>query len=177
MATSWISLPLAPGFSSLELKKVSRTGQRCKLELLRSIITRLRGAVGDRRRARRYRARIRASVSLLDVKLVAESAIPRQLPQVEGYTRDLSETGLALVVPTIRIGEYYLTGDGRRLRITLDLPEGPLALHVIPVRYEKLDEDKAETGYLIGVRITEVSDADRTQFNAYLEKLGMKDEG
>ena len=146
-------------------------------ELLRSIISRLRGAMGDRRRARRYRARLRASVSLLDVKLVAESAIPRQLPQLEGYTRDLSETGLALVVPTIRIGEYYLTGDGRRLLVTLDLPPAPLALHVIPVRYEKLDEDRTETGYLIGVRITEISDADRAQFNAYLEKIGMKDEG
>jgi hypothetical protein len=133
--------------------------------------------VGDRRRARRYRARLRASVSLLDVKLVAESAIPRQLPQLEGYTRDLSQTGLALVVPTIRIGEYYLTGEGRRLLVTLDLPPAPLALHVIPVRYEKLDEDRTETGYLIGVRITEINDADRARFNTYLEKIGIKDEG
>ena len=141
-------------------------------ELLRSIITRLRGVMGDRRRARRYQARLTASVSLLDVKLVAESVIPRRLPQVEGYTRDVSETGLALILPTIRIGEYYLTGEGRRLLVTLDLPTGPLALHVIPARYEKLDEDKTETGYLIGVRITEMSDADRARFNAYLEEQG-----
>jgi len=133
--------------------------------------------MGERRRARRYRVRVPANVSLLDVKQVAESAVPRRLPQLEGYTRDLSQTGLALVVPTIRIGEYYLTGEGRRLLVTLALPTGPLALHVIPVRYEKLDEEQAETGYLIGVRITEVSDADRSRFNAYLEKLGMKDDG
>lgn len=141
-------------------------------ELLRSIITRLRGVMGDRRRARRYQARLTASVSLLDVKLVAESAIPRRLPQIEAYTRDLSQTGLALIVPNIRIGEYYLTGEGRRLLVTLNLPPAPLALHVIPVRYEKLDEDRAETGYLIGVRITEVGDADRARFNAYLEEQG-----
>ena len=148
-------------------------------ELLRSLITRLRGAMGDRRRARRYHVRLRVSVSLLDVKLAAESAIPRRLPQVEGYTRDLSETGLALVVPTIRAGEHYLTGEGRRLLVTLEHPAGPLPLQVIPVRYEKLDEEKSETGYLIGVRITEVSEADRARFNAYLEEQDerMKAEG
>ncbi len=145
-------------------------------ELLRSIITRLRGVMGDRRRARRP-VRLRVSVSLLDVKPAAESAIPRRPPQVEGYTLDLSETGMALVVPTIRAGEYYLTGEGRRLLVTLAHPTGPLSLHVIPVRYEKLDEDKTETGYLIGVRITEINDADRARFNAYLEEQGMRAEG
>ncbi len=146
-------------------------------ELLRSIITRLRGAMGDRRHARRYQARLRVSVSLLDVKMAAESAIPRRLPQVEGYTLDLSETGMALIVPTIRAGEYYLTGEGRRLLVTLAHPTGPLSLHVIPVRYEKLDDDKAETGYLIGVRITEVNEADRARFNAYLEEQGIRAAG
>ncbi|MBA3766164.1 MAG: hypothetical protein H0W99_04075 [Acidobacteria bacterium] len=48
---------------------------------------------------------------------------------------------------------------------------------VNPVRYEKLDEDKAETGYLIGVRITEVTDADRARFNAYLEEQGIRAAG
>lgn len=139
-------------------------------ELMRSIITRLRSVVGNRRRARRVRARLRFSVSLLDVKTVAESAIPRRLPQLEGYTRDLSETGLALVVPTIRIGDHYLTGADRRLLVTLHHPSGPMALQVVPVRYEQLDEDDTERGYLIGVRIEEFSDTDRARFIAYLEK-------
>src|SRR3982750_4587589 len=137
-------------------------------ELMRSIITRLRGVVGNRRRAKRYRARLPFSVSLLGIKTAAESPIPRRLPQIEGYTRDLSETGLALVVPTIRIGDHYLTGAGRRLLVTLKHPTGPLALQVTPVRYEQLDEDHTERGYLIGVRIEEISDADRARFIAYL---------
>lgn len=145
-------------------------------ELLRSIITRLRGVMGDRRRARRYQARLKFTVSLLNVKQASESAIPRPLPQVEGYTLDISETGMALVVPNIRAGEYYLTGEGRRLLVTLAHPAGPLSLQVIPVRYEKLDEEKSETGYLIGVRITEVTEADRARFNDYLEKQGKRDE-
>jgi hypothetical protein len=138
-------------------------------ELLRSIIARLRSMAGNRRRARRYRVRLSVTISLLDVKSSAERAVSRRPPKIEGYTRDLSATGLALIVPTIRAGEHYLTGEGRRLLVTLDHPGGPLQLHVVPVRYEQIEGD-AETGYLIGTHITEMSDADRARFNAYLEK-------
>jgi hypothetical protein len=143
-------------------------------ELMRSIITRLRSVVGNRRRAKRYQARLPLRISLLGVKQVAESAVPRSLPQVEGYTRDLSETGLALVVQTIRIGDHYLTGSGRRLLVTLLHPAGPLAIEVVPVRYEQLDEDNTERGYLIGVRIEEINDADRARFIAYLQEQNEK---
>lgn len=146
-------------------------------ELVRSIIARLRGAVGNRRRARRYRVRTQVSVSLLDIKQVAESAIARRPPKIEGYTCDLSATGLALIVSTIRVGEYYLTGQGRRLLLTLNLPTGPLSIHVVPVRYEQLDEGGTETGYIIGTHITEMSDDDRARFNSYLEELRRKAEG
>jgi hypothetical protein len=144
-------------------------------ELLRSIIARLRTVAGNRRRARRYRVRLGVHISLLGVKSSAESAQSRRPLEVEGHTRDLSTTGLALIVPTIRAGEHYLTGEGRRLLVTLDHPQGPLLLQAVPVRYEQLDESDAETGYLVGALITEMSDADRARFNAYLE--GMKDEG
>jgi PilZ domain len=143
-------------------------------ELLRSIIARLRTVAGNRRRARRYRIRLSVQISLLGVKSSAESAQSRRPLKVEGHTRDLSATGLALMVPTIRAGEHYLTGEGRRLLVTLDHPQGPLHLEVSPVRYEQLDEGDAETGYLIGARIIEMSDADRARFNAYLE--GVKEE-
>ncbi|HEX8144367.1 MAG TPA: PilZ domain-containing protein [Pyrinomonadaceae bacterium] len=138
---------------------------------MRSIIARLRGAVGNRRRARRYRARLPVRISLLDVKPVAESAIARRPPEIKGHTRDLSATGLGIVVTSIRVGEYYLTGAGRRLLVTLEHPKGPLAMEVVPVRYEQLDGGDAEaTGYLIGAQIRDMSDSDRARLNAYLEE-------
>jgi c-di-GMP-binding flagellar brake protein YcgR len=141
-------------------------------ELLRSIIARLRSLAGNRRRARRYRVRLPLEVSLLGVKSKAESAVARPPAVIPGYTRDLSATGIALVVPTIRAGEHYLTGEGRRLLVTLHPPDGALAIEVSPVRYEQLDESETETGYLIGVHITEMSDADRARFDAYLQEKG-----
>jgi c-di-GMP-binding flagellar brake protein YcgR len=126
----------------------------------------------DRRRAKRYRTRLSFSLSLLGVKTRAESALGQRPAKIEGYTRDLSATGLALVVPTIRAGEHYLTGEGRLLLVTLEHPGGPLTLQVVPVRYEQLDESETERGYLIGVKITEMSDADRARFNTYLREQG-----
>ena len=91
----------------------------------------------------------------------------RRLPSLDGHTLDVSATGLALVVPAIRIGEHYLAGDERKLHIKLDLPGGAVEMWVASVRYESLED---EGGYLIGARILEMSDADRASFDKYVAK-------
>lgn len=92
----------------------------------------------------------------------------RRLPTLDGYTLDISATGLALVVPAIRIGEHYLAGADRKLYVKLELPTGPLEMKVATVRYESLEDD---TGYLIGANIVEMSDADRVVFEKYVAKV------
>jgi hypothetical protein len=82
----------------------------------------------------------------------------------------VSTSGLALIVPAIRIGEHYLAGEERRLYVKLELPSGPVEMKLTSVRYESLDEDHEETGYLIGARIVEMADSDRATFNAYVNK-------
>ena len=76
-----------------------------------------------------------------------------------------------MVVAAIRIGEHYLVGQERRLYLKLELSDGPIELGVVPVRYESLDEEAADTGYLIGARITEISANDQTQLNKYVKDL------
>jgi hypothetical protein len=132
-------------------------------ELMRAIAARLHKFVGNRRRAPRYRMRLPFTLSLLDAR--SNRGGGRRPPVIEGFTRDVSETGLALILPAIRIGEHYLTGEGRSLHLTLEFPTGPLQMVVTPVRYERLEEDETEKGYLIGVSITEMSDPDRARFN------------
>jgi hypothetical protein len=72
-----------------------------------------------------------------------------------------------LIVPAIRIGEHYLAGDERKLHLKLELPGGPVEMRVVSVRYEDLEDG---SGYLIGARIQEISDADRTKFENYVVK-------
>jgi hypothetical protein len=137
-------------------------------ELMRSIVARLHRFIGDRRRAPRVSLRVPLTLSLPGVRVHANGA--RRAPSLEGFTRDVSATGLALILPAIRIGEHYLTGEGRILRITLEFPDGPLQLDATPVRYERLDESDPEKGYLVGVQIIEISDHDRARFNGYQRK-------
>src|SRR5256885_9720982 len=123
-------------------------------ELMRSIASRLRAFVGNRRSAQRHGSRVAVTVTLLDARMKVCDA--RCYPPLAGHTRDISATGLALVVPAIRIGDRYLTGEGRSLRLTLELPGGPLQIAATPVRYERLDEDETERGYLIGALFIDI---------------------
>jgi hypothetical protein len=93
------------------------------------------------------------------------------LPTLKGHTLDISSTGLALVVPAIRIGEHYLAGSDRKLYIKLELPSGSVEMKVATVRYESLEESHEESGYLIGARIAEMSDQDRASYGTYVAEL------
>lgn len=130
------------------------------------MVGRLRAYVGERRRAPRRQLRLSCSVALFDPVAHAASAPPAA--QLDGYTRDLSATGLAFVLPAVRVGGRYLTGPDVILHVQLAHPAGPLTLLATPVRYEQLAKDGAEQGYLIGVHIREMSAADRAQYEAHL---------
>lgn len=136
-------------------------------ELPRRIVSHLRRFIGNRRHSRRVRARLSFTLSLSDPRIGANGS--RRLPSLSGHTLDVSSTGLALIVPAIRIGEHYLAGSDRRLYIKLELPSGAVELKVVAVRYESLED---ESGYLIGARIVEMSDSDRASFEKYVMSRG-----
>lgn len=134
-------------------------------ERLRSIASRLRQFVADRRRAPRFKVRLPVFVSLLDAASGAQPAT------ANGHTRDVSEDGLAVVLPAIRIGDRYLVGDSVTLRVTLKLPEASARLYGTPVRYERLEEGQTDAGFVIGIRLTETDERDRVLLADYLKTL------
>ncbi len=135
-------------------------------EFLRTLVGRLREYAGDRREHRR-RARLPFTLSLHEPGKKANGRRP--LPGLTGFTRDISATGLGLIVPAIRIGGHYLAGGDRSLEVELELPSGPIHIRVTSVRYQPVDEDRIEEGYKIGVRITDMSAADRERLKSYLK--------
>lgn len=142
-------------------------------EFLRSLISQLRQHVGNRRAAPRYATHLEAAL-VLSISLGEASRSPNTggAPlRLAGYTRDISESGLAVIVPAIHISGQYLTTQNRILDLTLKLPTGYIQLQASPARYSPLDEDAKDTGYIIGVHITKMSDKDRAHYNAYLAKL------
>ena len=132
-------------------------------ELIRTIASRLRELMGNRRRAPRLSVRLPVFVSLLDT---ATGDAPAG---VAGHTRDASEGGLAVILPAIRVGGRYLAGDGVTLRLTLKLPDASARLYGTPVRYERLDEGQPEAGFLVGIHLNE--DGDRALLSEYLKSL------
>jgi PilZ domain len=133
-------------------------------ELLRTIAGHLRNLVGDRRRAPRYRVELAAVVSLLEERAGAP-------PTLAGHTRDVSQSGLGVVLPSIRVRDRYLAGEGQTLRIVLRLPDTQARLYGTPVRYERLDPEGPEHGYIVGIRLTGGDERDRAAYNAYLKTL------
>ncbi|MEP6920901.1 MAG: PilZ domain-containing protein [bacterium] len=134
-------------------------------EFLRAIVGRMRELASDRRHGHRKHVRLKFTVTLEAPHKVNGKRPPSSM---DGYTRDINSKGLGLVVPAIRIGQRYLAGEDSHLFILLDLPSGPINVHATSVRYERLDENGANDGYLIGVRITHMSDEDRERYDAYL---------
>ena len=142
-------------------------------ERLRTIVNQLRRFVSDRRHAPRYPVRLPATVAHVVPAGNAHSHARRPAPTLSGHTRDLSATGLSLILPSVRIGDRYLTGEGRPVQVTLELPAGAINLRAIPVRYERLGEEEegGERGYIVGAHIMEMDAEDMMRFGEYVRGL------
>jgi c-di-GMP-binding flagellar brake protein YcgR len=138
-------------------------------ELLRSIAARLRTFVINRRYAPRFQVRLPTSISLFGLKSKAyEGSGPLSL---SGYTYDISESGLAIIVPSIRIGGLYLAGEERVLKVFLEIPSGTVEIIGVPTRYEPIMKEETKTGYVIGVQIKEISTEHQEAFLKYIHTL------
>jgi hypothetical protein len=139
------------------------------VEFARSVVSRLRQFVGDRRRSPRQAVRLPFTISISGGAKNLNGT--KRSSSIGGHTLDLSESGLALIVPSIRLGEHHLVGENRSFIVSLDLPPGPVEMQVAPVRYEALDQEASESGFLIGVKIISMPDMDRAKFGDYVSEL------
>lgn len=140
--------------------------------LLREYVTERRST---RRRSARYAARIPFNVSVVDAKRGSGAAGAKPAASLAGRTRDLGESDLNLVVPSIRIGGDYITLKDHKLLVTLEFPFGAVSLIAVPARFEQLAGEGAGEGYLVGVRIEEMSAPDRERYVQHLRTLPQAD--
>jgi len=83
----------------------------------------------------------------------------------------MSETGLSLFVPVVREGDDDLFGVEAPVRMILGLPSGVVEARGITARYSR-DEEGERGALLVGVRITEIGDADSGRLRSHLGTLG-----
>ena len=134
-------------------------------ELIRSIVSRMRVYVKDRRRSPRLCIRLLFSVSVCRSPNGNGSHRERVL---KGHTRDISVNGLALNVPQIHFDGHHLAAGGRELQLRLELPGGPISMLIIPRRYERFDEAELGCNYLIGAQISQIDDEDRRRYLSFI---------
>jgi PilZ domain len=126
----------------------------------------------ERRLKPRYSADLACAVALAD----AESDILFPDARLDCRTRDLSETGVGLVAGTIYLGYTCVVDEGCALLVTLELPAGEIEMEATSAHYLRLDAGDDEPTYLIGLRITSMSDEGRALYNNFLEELSKSEQ-
>ena len=141
----------------------------------------IRGWIANRRKAPRHavqlethvQPRLLMSVSFMDGESGTTEVIPSS--KLIGSTRNISESGLAIVLSSLRLESRLITDEDCRLRIVLDIyPKGLVEMEAVAVRSEQLKDGEKDAGYLIGVCITDISDGDRALYLEYLAGLAPK---
>lgn len=130
----------------------------------------------ERRTTRRHRTQLAIRVLVVITKKTADEG--ENVLTCIGYTHDISETGLALVISAKSINEDFLNRADCTMQVGLTLPTGSVDITAIPVRFQRVadgktdasEEHPAEQGYLVGMLITEMNDDARSRYMEYIRE-------
>ena len=143
------------------------------VQVLHAFEERLAGLFGERRIARRHKVacevRLPVGVSMPNERINPDA---EHYPQpIMGRTRDVSETGLSLILPWLSLGDERIDVPGYPLRVVLCLPGGIIIVHAETVRCEPLVDEHGRGCYLVGARIRRMSQHDERRYSKFLESL------
>jgi len=134
-------------------------------ELVRSVASRVRVYLRNRRQSPRLRVRLVFTIGLH--RSTNGNGSNRWSQSLKGHTRDISANGLALLVPQVHLHGHHLAAEGRELDLRLELGGDPITMIVVPNRYEHLDTAELGCNYLIGARIVRIDEADRQRYLSF----------
>ncbi len=96
---------------------------------------------------------------------------------ITGETKDMSRSGVGFIVSAIRIHENYLVGGGRILNAELDLPGGKIQMQIVGMRYEEVGQHISTARFLVGAKITQMSDENREIYEYFLRHGNKRKKG
>jgi len=139
------------------------------VRVLNAIVNRAHRLLGAYVHAPRHNMRLPLYVSLVESKRFSVNV--SSTTTMSGYLRDISKSGLSLVVPSLRFGNRCLISGHYPLRVTVQLPSGLANIQVTPVRYDRLKEENLARSYVIGARITQITEPDRKHLIQYIQQV------
>lgn len=130
------------------------------------------GGGRERRLSPRFDANLDCEITLPEEDRSSDLLFPGA--SLRGRTRDLSVSGVGIVVLTIYVGYDCVIDQGRTLVVVLlTTPVGTIRMYATAVHYVRQDTGEGDdASYLLGLHITEMSDADRARYNSLLDNLG-----
>lgn len=143
--------------------------------MLRNLITKISKLVSARNVPTRHPREVAIKLSFEPTGKTGRLDSTKNL-FITGETTDMSGSGIAFTVASIRLKENYLVGEGRILNAELDLPNGKVSMKILGQRYELIGEHLSTERYLIGASIEQISDENRTAYEEFI-KLGGKVQG
>jgi c-di-GMP-binding flagellar brake protein YcgR len=139
-------------------------------KLIRFVATKINAIAGAHFCAPRRRAEVRLKLALVEASSHSHRA---RTTVFDGYTLDMSATGVAILLPIARFSDELLNQSQRTLRIVLELATGAIEADAALVRYEpvQVNDDRTKTGCLIGAQILNMRADDRERFNQHLRSI------
>jgi PilZ domain len=136
--------------------------------MLRELINKFNSSLSERMVSSRRRHKAPVKI-WFDAELNTErSREQARAACIYGETVDISRTGIAFLVPSIRVKEKYLVGHQRDLNVEIDLPTGKIFMRVIGKRYEKVGIHISSERFLVGAHIISLSGEDRENYETFL---------
>ncbi len=142
--------------------------------MLRKLIAKFNRSIAERVVSVRHKRQVPLKLSFEPNGNTGRTDAPPKYVYIIGETTDLSTSGIAFIVPSIRVKENYLVGEGRILNAELDLPNGKVSMKIVGQRYEQVGEHISTARYLVGASINDMSDENREAYNDFLRLGGKK---
>jgi hypothetical protein len=137
--------------------------------MIRKLVSKLSKSVNKRVVARRHDYNLSIKISFEVNRNTGSLQMPLNNLSIRGETKDMSNSGIAFVVSSIRLQEYYLVGDGHTLNAELDLPNGKVQMRIMGQRYEQIGKHISTTQYLVGAKILSISETDLAIYKDFLK--------
>ena len=143
--------------------------------VLSLVETQLRALLVERRGFVRHRivmaVNLPVGVSVPNENLDPEAELYPQ--PIMGQTRDVSENGLSLLLPSLYLGQQQISAPGFPLRLVLSLPGGIAIVQVVTVRIEATASmPEGADSFIVGASIRKMSEPDHKRYLALVRSCG-----
>ena len=136
--------------------------------MIRKLLADFNKSISKRVVASRHKYEVPIKLSFETDRNTGRLQNPLESLFITGETKDLSQTGIAFVVSSIRLKENYLVGEGRTLNAELDLPSGKIKMQIVGQRYEQVGKHISTANFLVGAKILRMTVENRELYQDFL---------